>query len=79
MGAEMERGMAHDGKTQREVSERPVSGARERTEPAIAMPSLGTSPPSAAAPQEQREQAVVAVARAAEEACRFIGRRLASS
>ena len=34
---------------------------------------------AAAAPQEQREQAVVAVARAAEEACRFIGRRLAGS
>jgi len=34
---------------------------------------------AAAAPQEQREQAVVAVARAAEEACRFIGRRIAGS
>ena len=34
---------------------------------------------ASAAPQEQREQAVVAVARAAEEACRFIGRRLAGS
>ena len=44
----MERGMAHDGKTQREASERPPSGQRERIEPA--MPSLGTSPPSAAAP-----------------------------
>src|SRR6516165_4432850 len=54
VGAEMERGMAHDGKTQREVSERPVSGARERTEPAIAMPSLGTPPPSAAAPPPLR-------------------------
>jgi hypothetical protein len=51
VGAEMERGMAHDGKTQREASERPPpSGARERIEPAIAMPSLGTSPPSAAGP-----------------------------
>jgi ABC-type transporter Mla subunit MlaD len=51
VGAEMERGMAHDGKTQREASERPPpSGARERTEPAIAMPSLGTAPPSAAVP-----------------------------
>ena len=34
---------------------------------------------AAAAPQEEREKAVVAVARAAEEACRFIGRRLAGS
>jgi hypothetical protein len=42
VGAEMERGMAHDGKTQREASERPPSGARERTEPAL--PSLGTAP-----------------------------------
>jgi hypothetical protein len=33
---------------------------------------------AAAAPHEQREKAVVAVALAAEEACRFIGRRLAS-
>jgi len=33
----------------------------------------------AAAPEEQREEVVVAVARAAEEACRFIGRRLAGS
>jgi HPt (histidine-containing phosphotransfer) domain-containing protein len=30
-------------------------------------------------PKEEREEAVVAVARAAEEACRFIGRRLAGS
>jgi len=42
--------MAHDGKTQREASERPPGGARERTEPAITMPSLGPPPPSAAAP-----------------------------
>src|SRR5262249_60149020 len=47
-GAEMERGMAHDGKTQREASERPPGGARERIEPA--MPSLGTGPASAPAP-----------------------------
>ena len=33
----------------------------------------------AAAPEERREEIVVAVARAAEEACRFIGRRLAGS
>lgn len=33
----------------------------------------------AAAPDGQREGAVVAVARAAEEACRFIGRRLAGA
>jgi len=33
----------------------------------------------AAAPEGQREGAVVAVARAAEEACRFIGRRLAGA
>jgi len=40
--------MAHDGKTQREASERPPgSGARERTEPA--MPSLGTTAVNAAA------------------------------
>jgi HPt (histidine-containing phosphotransfer) domain-containing protein len=32
-----------------------------------------------AAPQAERENAVVGVARAAEEACRFIGRRLAGS
>jgi HPt (histidine-containing phosphotransfer) domain-containing protein len=32
-----------------------------------------------AAPEAEREKAVVGVARAAEEACRFIGRRLASS
>src|SRR5262245_42608008 len=50
VGAEMERGMAHDGKTQREASERPPGGARERTEPAITMPSLGPPPPNAAAP-----------------------------
>src|SRR5215467_4421903 len=51
VGAEMERGMAHDGKTQREASERPPpSGARERIEPAIALPSLGTAPPRAAGP-----------------------------
>src|SRR5262245_8326161 len=50
VGAEMERGMAHDGKTQREASERPTSGARERTEPAIAMPPLASLPPSAATP-----------------------------
>jgi HPt (histidine-containing phosphotransfer) domain-containing protein len=31
------------------------------------------------APQAERENAVVGVARAAEEACRFIGRRLAGS
>jgi ABC-type transporter Mla subunit MlaD len=49
VSAEMERGMAHDGKTQREASERPPGGARERTEPAITMPSLGPPPPSAAA------------------------------
>src|SRR5262245_42618889 len=47
-GAEMERGMAHDGKTQREASERPPGGARERIEPA--MPPLGTGPASAPAP-----------------------------
>ncbi|MBO0740272.1 MAG: Hpt domain-containing protein [Hyphomicrobiaceae bacterium] len=34
---------------------------------------------AAAAPAEQREKAVVAVALAVEEACRFIGRRLAGS
>jgi len=33
----------------------------------------------AAAAEAQREGAVVAVARAAEEACRFIGRRLAGA
>jgi HPt (histidine-containing phosphotransfer) domain-containing protein len=33
---------------------------------------------AAAAPEEQRENAVVALALAAEEACRFIGRRLAA-
>jgi HPt (histidine-containing phosphotransfer) domain-containing protein len=33
----------------------------------------------AAAPEEEREEAVVVVARAAEEACRFIGRRLAGN
>src|SRR5262245_66547483 len=44
----MERGMAHDGKTQREASERPPgSGARERTEPA--MPRLGPTAVNAAA------------------------------
>src|SRR5215470_12466640 len=48
MGAGMERGMAHDGKTQREASERPPSGARERTGPAIAVPSLGSPPPAGA-------------------------------
>ncbi|MBO0740273.1 MAG: hypothetical protein J2P51_02455 [Hyphomicrobiaceae bacterium] len=42
--------MAHDGKTQREASERPPSGARERTEPVIAMPPLGSAPPSTATP-----------------------------
>jgi ABC-type transporter Mla subunit MlaD len=48
VGAEMERGMAHDGKTQREASERPPgSGARERTEPALS--SLGTTAAHAAA------------------------------
>ncbi|HEY7084475.1 MAG TPA: Hpt domain-containing protein [Hyphomicrobiaceae bacterium] len=34
---------------------------------------------AAAAPQEQREKAVVAIAVAAEEASRFVGRRLAGS
>src|SRR5215831_21160226 len=48
VGAEMERGMAHDGKTQREASERPPgNGARERAEPA--MPSLGTAAANTAA------------------------------
>src|SRR5262249_11163890 len=51
VGAEMERGMAHDGKTQREASERPPpGGAGGRTAPATPTPSLGPPPPNAAAP-----------------------------